>query len=412
MTEQEYKQISLTKEMILSELALIEKHLKFKSMQFYKPHSLSGDIVYLQKTASNMMKFVGLNDYIPLITFVTTEESEGGNIELDYSKNVYIQISNKYRNSSDQILAIMAHEICHKVLFLSGLYYPTIKLKNEILTDLATMYVGFGKLSLNGCYHSSVSTKIVQENGEKKQITTTYHNNIGYITPDTFAIAYNLVCSRFNISSDEKYSDLNSYANGFLRGIGNINGSIVSFKDIKEELKRFQSSESETLNNIIVIEQIIKQLRQKLNLRHSVLYKDLVSPFINKDENLTDLQFAAQEAIAKHRLDKDDFISTNKHLKEIKNLLYEKLKGDIDINKLYKILRAIECPKCGYINSSFLKENRTAFVKCPKCNHIFLWDGVLHLNEDDTRSSEGVPTNKPKQKDRKSFVSKLFSKKK
>lgn len=311
MTEQEYKQISLTKEMILSELALIEKHLKFKSMQFYKPHSLSGDIVYLQKTASNMMKFVGLNDYIPLITFVTTEESEGGNIELDYSKNVYIQISNKYRNSSDQILAIMAHEICHKVLFLSGLYYPTIKLKNEILTDLATMYVGFGKLSLNGCYHSSVSTKIVQENGEKKQITTTYHNNIGYITPDTFAIAYNLVCSRFNISSDEKYSDLNSYANGFLRGIGNINGSIVSFKDIKEELKRFQSSESETLNNIIVIEQIIKQLRQKLNLRHSVLYKDLVSPFINKDENLTDLQFAAQEAIAKHRLDKDDFISTN-----------------------------------------------------------------------------------------------------
>ena len=78
-----------------------------------------------------MMKFVGLNDYIPLITFVTTEESEGGNIELDYSKNVYIQISNKYRSNSDQILAIMAHEICHKVLYISGLYYPTMSFLKE-----------------------------------------------------------------------------------------------------------------------------------------------------------------------------------------------------------------------------------------------------------------------------------------
>ena len=125
------------------------------------------------------------------------------------------------------------------------------------------MYVGFGKLSLNGCYYSSVSTKTVQENGEKKQITTTYHSNIGYITPDSFAIAYNLVCSRFNITSDEKYSDLNSYAQGFLHGIGNVNGSIVSFKDIKEELKRCQSSASETFNNIIVIKLYLKRFFQE-----------------------------------------------------------------------------------------------------------------------------------------------------
>ena len=128
---------SLSKKDILSKLVLIEQHMGKCPSGFYEPSIFfrSSDEILIQKEASMMMKHVGLNHHIACITYTETTTDTGGNIELDNSDNVFIDINRDLKGQDAKVLAVMAHEICHKALFVHGLYYPDLPIENEILTD-------------------------------------------------------------------------------------------------------------------------------------------------------------------------------------------------------------------------------------------------------------------------------------
>lgn len=86
--------------------------------------------------------------------------------------------------------AILAHELTHFYLFNKGIILND-EIENERFTDLATVYLGLGKLTLNG-YEPII--------WEIRRTNKTYTYSIGYLSTDEIAmILYNL-CKFRNIS--------------------------------------------------------------------------------------------------------------------------------------------------------------------------------------------------------------------
>ena len=98
---------------ILSKLVIIEKHMGKCPAGFYEPSVdfRSSDEISVQKEASMMMKHVGLNHHVACITYTETKASTGGNVELDNSDNVFIDINKELKGQDTKVLAVMAHEL-------------------------------------------------------------------------------------------------------------------------------------------------------------------------------------------------------------------------------------------------------------------------------------------------------------
>ena len=140
-----------------------------------------------------MMDYVGLQNYTALITYERTKEGIAGSINLNEEKIVYIEIDKSILNrnkSKETILGVLAHEICHKLLYTHGLYMSDT-MTNEICTELATIYVGFGLLTIRGC--SSEETRI-QDGQITNQIFST-----GYLTPKSYILAYIMMARSYGI---------------------------------------------------------------------------------------------------------------------------------------------------------------------------------------------------------------------
>jgi hypothetical protein len=98
---------------------------------------------------------------------------------------IEINVTNKH--SHFVLGAVLAHELTHHFLAVKGINLPD-ELENEKLTDLATVYLGLGKLTLNGYYPLTWTVE-----REKKQITYTYR--IGYLSCKDIARVFHRVCA-------------------------------------------------------------------------------------------------------------------------------------------------------------------------------------------------------------------------
>ncbi len=395
---------------VLSRLALIESHLGYDAMCFYDPiyttYNGGDGLLNAQKEASQMMKHVGLTHHIPVITFTKTEQSVGGNIALDNSENVFIEINENYRNHPAQVRAVMAHEICHKVLFINGLYYSekTKDLENEFLTDLATVYVGFGKLSLNGCYNERQTVEY-SDVGKK---TTTHKESIGYLSLSTFATAYYIVCTRFNVAPSDRILGLNKFASNEINKIHLIQRNNLKTEDLIETLKTAQNTVSTTYKYIIVLEKILSQIKEKAREKHIGIHNDLVLPFNYDDEKLSRQQLLALNAISLYHNADDDFPVINEILSEFVNHIGDK--SSIDFDEICQTLKDLECPICGFKKTNALQENKKALFRCKKCNHLFVWDGELQLKMQNAVENDNnfISEDELQPKKKKGFFFKLF----
>ncbi len=94
----------------------------------------------------------------------------------------HIFISNdNIRQSPKQKLAILAHEITHAFLFHHKIHLEE-ELKNEMLTDIAAVYIGFGNILIAGyqAYFPGQDKK-----NKKHKIDPYLHNYIGYVDVPT-----------------------------------------------------------------------------------------------------------------------------------------------------------------------------------------------------------------------------------
>ncbi|MGM9840960.1 MAG: hypothetical protein ACI31D_02020 [Candidatus Limisoma sp.] len=175
-------QFNISPAYIISYLKDIEKKLQRNDhSQYPLPHYIGGEIpvAALNNEAKKMMDFVGLTAFTPDCCWEELGQRSAGFIELTGSKYgaIKIHLSSRYKNNGYATIAILAHEICHKLLEFHGLYFPELTQLNETYTDLCTIYVGFTQMIVNG-YNTTVGN-------------TTF--SLGYLTQETFEKTISIV---------------------------------------------------------------------------------------------------------------------------------------------------------------------------------------------------------------------------
>ena len=183
----------------LQKLSLLEKNLGAKTnYQILEPFTLnSQDIIGIQSAGKKIANFIGLTDLTFIIATTKQKKNVGGHIELNNEKNVFIELSPDTLKFPESILASLSHEITHKYLHIHNLKFDNTY-ENEVLTDIAAVFLGIGKLILNGC--ECKRTYEEYASGGTKVITETIKT--GYLSREQIAFVYLLTCSMRKISSD------------------------------------------------------------------------------------------------------------------------------------------------------------------------------------------------------------------
>lgn len=197
----------------IAKLVFLEKAVGHKAhyriMEPFSPALGIGSDRYveIQVAAKRIASFIGLTG----LTFLIEPKKPGvntcGSIELRAdSSEVFVQLSPDLFGFPAAVLTTLAHEISHKFLHLNKLSWGAGKndqYHNEVLTDITAVFLGLGKLMLNGRYSESVDTTALS--------TTTHTREIGYLNGDQLAFVYLLVCQMRGIERSEFMSGLNSF---------------------------------------------------------------------------------------------------------------------------------------------------------------------------------------------------------
>lgn len=185
----------------IEKVTLLERALGAKvTYQILEPFRLDPTgIVAVQQAAKHIAQFVGLHDLTFIVAFSKQEENVAGHTEVhNDQKEVFIEIGPDIARLAPAVLATLAHEITHKYLHGHGLRVEddaNDQGENEVLTDIGAVFLGFGKLMLNGC-------ECRRFQFEDSPGSTTMHTEtfgIGYLNRDQFAFVYRLVCAMRSI---------------------------------------------------------------------------------------------------------------------------------------------------------------------------------------------------------------------
>ncbi|MFZ4799927.1 MAG: hypothetical protein ACOYMA_20725 [Bacteroidia bacterium] len=384
--------ISNSNILLLEKLLHLSKRLeRTRIFELLEPWNFKGnDIIEVQKAAKKISDFIGLPNLTFIINYTQQEKNTAGHIELNNNsaEGVFIEIDEKYKSESQIILAILAHEICHKLIHINGL--TLYGYENEILTDTATVFSGLGKLSLNGCEVKNISSNTEWNGSEKTTTTTTTTNKVGYLNREQFAFLYNVVCNMRkipyeyatkNLSDDvlnallknEYNHDEEIFQNDFIRSKSidvlekfNHQYHLVSAENLKlTKTLQFNIESLITSDRIIhnkiksTNEKFITKATENLNPERINYIKNLL--LLNELDNLHSLY----ESEAK------ELILVNNTIKELFANLNEIFLINI-VNR--EILYNIKCPVCG--NLMRLRQDKLAKIKCTKCKYPFLVDNT------------------------------------
>lgn len=360
------KLIDLTPRGILDNLKRIENALKRKGLCQYIPLYISKggllDDVILRKEVKSMLEFVGLYDYVIDVKFYDTPNGVAGNISSannTYEKAVHINVSNSYKNRWKCCVAILAHEICHKLLAVNGLYENETEL-NETLVDLSTIYVGFGNLILNGYVSDS-----------KQQI-------IGYLTLNTYKVAHHIVSVVYANESvvDTGLADVDVLIDEALGYWEKAENEYLLLKDCFIE-SEYQISELH--RNITLLEQLLLTCKQDLihnfSRNDNVFFKNLEEKdgkFRNKLTAFSLLyELIAKESYPKHK--DNGFL---RKVSEILNTAIFDLLQQYELKHPIELKYDFECPSC----ATKMKNNnkvvdRNTILRCSNCGCHYYFFG-------------------------------------
>ena len=358
-------QLSFVK--ILSFLSLIERSVPhIDNFSLYVP-SLDFnpyDVISIQNEAKRMMEFIGLKGYTTTVTPCLTDNGTAGNINLNNSNEVFIEIDNKMRANrrrfKEAVLCVMAHEICHKYLYSHGLYLEETN-SNEYCTDLATFFVGFGLLTVNGCYEQYETTN---KNTNGSITTTTHTFSTGYLSPQNYLTTHIVVCKIHNIDY------LDGVSANMLTYISQMEKRAILSTQLNREaiIEKFKSESSSIANKkreIIILKEYL-ELKEKELLSEYEKNDSLFNKLVLYGNAVEKLPFAAMHVLNLYQ----DFT----YHSDFENLL-ENIEPKYH-TELSDSLLTLKCPFCGTTSSSKITENGLSIRKC-QCGKIFYWDSRM-----------------------------------
>lgn len=334
----------------------------------------------LNSEARKMMEFVGLKGYEPVCTFCKTEDGTGGCVDMTNRKDnlVHISVSEEYRNNRKVVLAVLAHEICHKLLFVNNIYAPLIPMMNEVYCDLCTIYVGFGDIILNG-YNT-------------KEGNTTHI--LGYLKPYVYDHAYKiakvLLDGKENLITENFSGDifLDAAFQTWANSTDKRKVFLDTFADIQDEY-------SELNRNILLLHQILEKFKDNYKTTLSLAddYFFGRGDFFEKETNRLLRPINAFAAIYENEPTKDmqEMVGkSNVLITDLMVQLIDKCK-DFDINALKYV--PYTCPFCGTESQNTSFYGRKAIVRCNKCGRHFhinceQWNIIAKRREMNVRTNK------------------------
>ena len=370
------------------------KRLGYKNLN---PFSVDADdIVDIQKAARRIADFIGLDKFTFNVS-INSKMEEAGRIELKPGKDAFVELSERHLVNEETVLAILAHEITHKYLTENGIHSRgsfAEKYDNEILTDITAVFLGLGKLILNGCeyttFHNTPTT------------TRTTEHKVGYLNKHEIAFAYCLVCNMRGV-------DKLKFKNGLTRSSkGDVENCLSSYSrifndkfhnlNIEDELiGKFKKRTKETQKYLLDIDKKLRYIKQAsvdvtesfLQNAHKRIKKsqEEIKNSNEKVENDPCLRFLNALKLS-HKIDKKN---TTLNKIEGNSLKYKDNLNKLSskVNNLGKPFLAptskmFEDTVCRIDDVTFKINNnqQEAVTKCPECEYQFLSNVLVPKIED------------------------------
>lgn len=364
--------ISLNELQILEHYQEMEKRFKrnterpfFPSLDYFLDDK--DNLSLLKTQVENMIHFVGLGS-MPLVINVEKLQNAAACINLAEESSVNIAIDEDVlkRNRFDTIFVALAHELGHKVLIRSGLFFTGLMdIENEIYADLSTFYLGFGKFTLRGCNFTEEGIK----------------HRYGYLTIETYAMAY--VISEYMNGREPDTAALPDDIVALIKdAVSKCQCKWIKNMTNEEVVKSHYKKETSSSGTTTTILEIFNVILEKHASSSCEAMKALNQACL-KQENGAPLDCRKNAiALAVYKdLNNSDSIINNHNLDNLlESLAFTITSSGYDINNLMTSLQH-KCPHCGTIinNPSFKDANgkRVFHIRCKKCNTVFAVDNNL-----------------------------------
>lgn len=353
------QEIDLSPRKILSYLVHLERKLPRRDFHLYQPSvsTVSGAVSdeLLAKECRRMLDFVGLENYRVEVSFASLEAGTSGNISLNdnAAPSVCIQVADTHRSNWAATLATLAHEICHKLLFVNDVYSSYLGMMNEVYVDLSTLYVGFGELILQGYTTTADGSKHL----------------LGYLTMDTYHTTSVIVAA---VRSDGSLSDglLTKHCDDplVLETLDLWRKHDDKTRAVSDAYVSLQRPAAERQRNLRVLRQLLERYEQQ--------YIDIPSQqtadrlFGEQDADaLTPV--AAFAALYEYNILKQNALTIPSVHKNLEAALYsffcamKKEQHDLPVPSATEYC----CPRCG--RQGRAASDKTLLVHCP-CGHHFV----------------------------------------
>lgn len=381
--------------LLLEKIIHLGKRLeKNRIYELLEPWKINGyDSIEIQNAGKIISNFIGLPNLTFVITYTKQDKNVAGHIELNANNDegVFIELDEKYKSEPEIILAVLAHEICHKLIHINGL--SQFDYQNEVLTDVATIYTGLGKLSLNGCETVNISSDTQWSEDATITTTNTTTQKAGYLSRSQFAFVYRVICEMRRIPNDYAITGLNVDAKEALNKIyfnqeNNLFYNDNTLKKVNEILKKendaihlilaMNTNLSKTIKgNIELINETNKTIHEKIKSTNKK-YIDNANEKLEPDS----LNFV-KNLLLNNELEKLEKIYKNEETEIISiNFQFLHYLSELSKNGLLskhfnnrKVFYNINCPVCQH--SMRLKQDQLVKIKCLKCKYSFFVDNTI-----------------------------------
>ena len=349
--------IELSPRKILSYMRDLEEKLPKRKYGEFDPNSISNinNDDDLNAAARKMMDFVNLEKYVPQCTFCKTKENVGG-FTFQRSDNIVpISVSELYKGNNAAVLAILAHEICHKVIYINGIRFDgAFDFMNEIFTDICTIYVGFGILILNG-YRTSKGT------------STCY---LGYLKFNVYQDTYDIVKQILSGNENAKKAGTDIFLE---QSFDMWHSDTDKHRLLMNSFADIQDEYSKLIRDITLLEQMTRQVTESYasTLDKADDYYFRRGDFFDSDTHELTKPIGAFSAIYENitsKVEQENLQNFDDIITQAMLSLVDRC-NDIQIDRLkYNTFR---CPFCSKEATNEKFDTRKLIVKCPSCKKHF-----------------------------------------
>jgi hypothetical protein len=141
------------------------------------------------KTAANeIVEYLSMDGYIPIINLRLLPDNVAGRTNLNDSYFINMDLNKeqfeKHAYTPTQVIAILAHEICHKFLWIHGFKETSDNV--EYMTDACAIYVGFGKILYDACERTTYNFENMHHVIRSRTLLYLRKKQIAYLYSLTF----------------------------------------------------------------------------------------------------------------------------------------------------------------------------------------------------------------------------------